>query len=41
MSEKELVQWIIEHSDDQELMDRINQITFPFTSKFRSFNRGF
>lgn len=26
--------WIITHSDDQEMMDAINKLTYIFTSKY-------
>ncbi len=27
-------QWILRNSDDQEAMDNINRLTYPFTSKY-------
>ena len=27
--------WIVENSDNFEVMDKINQLTFPFTSKYK------
>lgn len=31
---KDVCQFIIENSDNTELMDKINLITFPFTNKY-------
>ena len=36
---KEIIYFIVENSEDIELMDRINKITFPFTSKYKNFTK--
>lgn len=37
MKEKELIAEIIAHSDNEELMDKINKLSFAFTSKYKNF----
>lgn len=36
MTMDDIVEFIIKNSDKTEWMDRINKITFPFTSKYSS-----
>lgn len=33
---EDVIEFIIKNSDNTEWMDRINKITFPFTSKYNS-----
>lgn len=33
---EDVIEFIIKNSDNTERMDRINKITFPFTSKYNS-----
>lgn len=33
---KEVYLWIIDNSENAELMDKINFATYPFTSKYRN-----
>lgn len=35
MTEKEIFVFIVDNSDNTELMDKINKTTYPFTSKFK------
>lgn len=35
LEEKEILHWIVDHADDTELMERINKLTFPFTTYYR------
>lgn len=34
---EDVVKFIIENSEETEMMDKINKITFPFTSKYDGF----
>lgn len=36
MSVEHVLQWIIAHRDNQEDMDEINKVVYPFSSKFQS-----
>jgi methyl coenzyme M reductase subunit D len=31
-----VLQWIIAHRDNQEAMDEINKVVYPFSSKFQN-----
>lgn len=31
---KDVIEYIINHCDDKEAMDKINKITFPFTTRY-------
>lgn len=31
---KKIIAWIIENSEEREAIDKINSVTFPFTSKY-------
>lgn len=35
----QIVDFIVRHSDDTQTMDKLNKITFPFTSKFMSYQK--
>lgn len=35
----DVIEFIIKNSDKTERMDKINKITFPFTSKYERFSR--
>ena len=35
----DVISFIIQNCEDTELMDKINRITFPFTSKYRDFSK--
>lgn len=35
-----VVEFIIKNCEDQEKMDKINKMTFPFTSKFDVFTKN-
>jgi len=37
MTLKEIMHWITENVDDVEAMDKINKMTFPFTTKYSNF----
>jgi hypothetical protein len=44
---KDIINWIVDHSDDEEAMTKIAVTAYPFSSKFknrypdrRPFNRG-
>lgn len=34
---EEVIDFIIKNSDNTKIIDKINKITFPFTSKFRDY----
>lgn len=31
----DIIRWIISHSEDDGVMDKINKLTFTFTSKYK------
>ena len=31
---KKIISWIIENNEEREAIDKINSVTFPFTSKY-------
>lgn len=35
----DVISFIIQNCEDTELMDKINRITFPFTSKYKDFSK--
>lgn len=35
---KRIITWIIENNEDTEAIDKINSVTFPFTSKYLGFS---
>lgn len=37
---KGVTEFILNNCDDQEAMDKINKMTFPFTSKFEVFTKN-
>ena len=36
---EDVIEFIIKNSDKTEWMDKINKITFPFTSKYAEFSK--
>jgi hypothetical protein len=36
MDLKQVLEWIIANQSDRDAMDRINRLTYPFTSKFQN-----
>jgi len=40
LTEKDIIRWIFDHCEETEVIDRINQISWPYTSKFRGSGRG-
>lgn len=37
LSADDIIRWILSHCDDGEVMDKINKLTFTFTSKYKKF----
>ena len=40
ISFEDVLIWIVSNSEDEEAMERINKLTFQFTSKYRGRSRG-
>lgn len=36
---EDVISFIVQNSDETERMDKINRITFPFTSKYENFSK--
>lgn len=36
---EDVIRFIIEHYEDREAMDKISQISFPFTTKYLEWNK--
>jgi hypothetical protein len=36
---KDILIWIFEHKDDQDSMDSINKMTYPFTTRYERFSK--
>lgn len=36
---REIVLWIVEHSEETAAIDKINSVTFPFTSKYINYQK--
>jgi hypothetical protein len=36
----DIVRWIVENSDDEASMDKINKLTFSFTSKYKRYTEA-
>lgn len=34
---EDVIEFIVKNSDNEERMDKINKVTFPFTSKYKNF----
>lgn len=41
ISKQQVLSWIVAHADDTELMDKLNKLTFPFTSKYKRATDGY
>lgn len=35
----DIIEWVIKNSENRKAIDKINTITFPFTTKYLSFNK--
>lgn len=35
----DIIRWIVRNSEDEVTMDKINRLTFAFTSKYKSFTK--
>jgi hypothetical protein len=40
MTIDDILHWIVVNSEDIDSMDKINKVTFPFTSKFKKYVVG-
>ena len=36
----DVIEFIVKNSENKEWMDKINKITFPFTTKYEEFSKG-
>lgn len=37
---KDILIWIFEHKDDQDSMDSINKMTYPFTTRYERLSKN-
>lgn len=38
---QDIVQWVIDNRDDQELIDMVSHMIFPYTSKYKSMQQPY
>lgn len=34
LTKKDIMKWVVEHCDDQDAMDSLQKVVFPFSSRF-------
>jgi hypothetical protein len=34
LTKKDIMRWIVDHCDDQDAMDGVQKVVFPFSSRF-------
>lgn len=41
ISAQDILQWVMDNKDNQELIDMVSHMIFPYTSKYKNINRQY
>ena len=39
LTPQQILQWVLDNKDDQETIDMVSHMIFPYTSKYKNLNR--